>query len=399
MVNKYNFTAQRPSEGYHKCDIGFLVAVLLLWGLGIFTMFFCSQNYAARFFDNDAFYFVKRQLVCSAVGFVLFFIFLFMDMKTMKNAVFYLVIITLVLCALTFIKPLSIEKNGARRWIKMPFNFSFQPSELVKLTLVLYLSSYFDKQFEIENKEDRDVLPCVGIFIGMVALVLFQKDFSTSFFLTIIGVLLFFVSGSKLKWFFPFMLLALPLLFLIITSEQYRIERIIGFLRPNEGGASFNYQVNAAKNAITAGGIWGAGIGRGLSKLNSIPEVQADYIFAGWSEAMGYVGVVLYFCLLGFFGWRGYRTSFKCPNRFAAYGSFGCVSVILLQSIINCMVVCGLLPSTGIPLPFFSVGGSSIMITLAMCGFVLNASRCDEMDDDPVVPMFEEINIDTLTVL
>lgn len=399
MINQYNFNAQRPSEGYHKCDIAFLVSVLLLWGLGLFTMFFCSQNYAARFFDNDALYFVKRQLVCSAAGFILFFAFLFVDMKTIKKCVFYMVIITLVLCAMTFIKPLSIEKNGARRWIRMPFNFSFQPSELVKFTLCLYLASYFDKQFEIENKEDRDVLPCVGIYLGMVLLVLLQKDFSTSFFITIIGVLIFFVSGSKLKWIFPFALIAIPVIILIITSEQYRIERIIGFLRPSEGGSTYNYQVNAAKNAITAGGVWGSGIGRGLSKLNAIPEVQADYIFAGWSEAMGFVGVIMYMILLGFFAWRGYRTSFKCPNRFAAYGSFGCVSVIVLQSIINCMVVCGLLPSTGIPLPFFSVGGSSIIVTLAMCGYILNASRCEDIIEEPSSSSYEEINIDTLTVL
>lgn len=396
-MTQYNFNARRPSEGYHRCDIGFLVAVLLLWGLGIFTMFVCSQNYAARFFDNDALYFVKRQLVCSGVGFILFLSFLFVDMKTIKKCVFYLVIVTLVLCALTFIKPLSIEKNGARRWIKMPFNFSFQPSELVKFTLVLYLANYFDKQFSIENEEDRDVLPCVGIFLGMVILVLLQKDFSTSVFITIIGILLFFVSGAKLKWVIPFIIIAVPISFLIITSEQYRIERIIGFLRPSEGGSSFNYQVNASKTAISAGGVWGAGIGRGLSKLNSIPEVQADYIFAGWTEAMGFSGVVIYLLLLGFFAWRGYKAAFGCKNRFAAYGAFGCVSVVVLQSVLNCMVVCGLLPSTGIPLPFFSVGGSSIIVTLAMCGFVLNASRCDEIEEEN--KGFEEINIDTLTVL
>lgn len=399
MMNQYSFVAQRPSQEYHKCDVFFLISVLLLWGVGLFTMFFCSQNYAARFFNNDSLYFVKRQFICSMVGFALFFAFLLVDMKTIKKCIFYLVIITLILCILTFIKPLSVEKNGARRWLKMPFHFTFQTSELVKFTLVLYLASYFDKQFEIENIEDRDVLPCVGMFLLMVLFVLLQKDFSTSLFLVLIGILMFYVSGSKLKWVFPFALIAIPLLVLIVATEQYRIERIIGFLRPDENTNTINYQVNAAKNAITAGGAWGTGIGQGLSKLNSIPEVQADYIFAGWTEAMGFVGVIVYFCLLGFFAWRGYRTAFKCPNRFAAYAAFGCVSVIVVQSLINCMVVCGLLPSTGIPLPFFSVGGSSIMVTLAMCGFVLNASRCDDSYDEPLVSSYDEINIDTLTVL
>ena len=395
-MNQYDFYAHKPSEKYHKSDIWFLVSVLLLWGLGMFTIFVCSQGYAARFFNNDSFYFVKRQLVCSAAGIALFMAFLLLDMETIKKLVIYMVLITLVLCALTFIKPLSIEKNGARRWIRLPFNFTFQPSELVKFSLVLYLASYFDKLSE-DISGEKDVLPCVGIFLLMVLLVLLQKDFSTSVFLTCIGILMFFVAGAKLKWVIPFLLIAIPVAVIMVGSEQYRIERIIGFLKPSEGLQSYNYQANAAKATISAGGIWGAGIGRGLSKLNSIPEVQADYIFAGWTEAMGYIGVLAYIALLIVFAWRGYKAAFSCPDRFAAYGCFGCVSVIVVQSIVNLMVVCGLLPSTGIPLPFFSVGGSSIIVTLGMCGFILNASRCQDKNAD--YEQFEDISVDSLTVI
>jgi cell division protein FtsW len=397
MNNQFTFYAHKPLEKYHKSDLGFLLSVMLLWGFGLFTLFVCSQNYAARFFGNDSFYFVKRQLVCSLAGFILFGIFMILDMKTIKKLVMLMVIASIVLCLLTFIKPFSIEKNGARRWIRLPFNFSFQPSELVKLTLVLYLASYFDKQYEIKEESQRDVLPCVGIFLLLVVLVLAQKDFSTSLFITVIGLLMFYVTGSKLKWFWPFLFLALPIFFIMITSEQYRVERIIGYLNPNEGTSSFNYQVIASKNAVSAGGFWGMGIGRGLSKLDSIPEVQADYIFAGWAESMGFFGVIGYLLLLCFFAWRGYKAAFRCPSRFASYGSFGCVTVIFLQSLINCMIVCGVLPSTGIALPFFSAGGSSVIIILGMCGFVLNASRCEEKETDEI--KYEEVNIDTLTVL
>lgn len=395
-MNQYDFYAHRPSENYHKCDIWLLVSILLLWGFGMFTVFVCSQGYAARFFNNDSFYFVKRQLVCSAAGIVLFMAFLLLDMETIKKLVIYLVLVTLVLCVLTFIKPLSIEKNGARRWIRLPLNFTFQPSELVKFALVLYLASYFDMLNEDVTGE-KDVLPCVGIFLGMVILVLLQKDFSTSVFLTCLGILMFFVAGVKLKWVIPFFLIAIPVVLIVVMSERYRVERIIGFLKPSENIQGINYQATASKAAISAGGIWGAGIGKGLSKLNSIPEVQADYIFAGWTEAMGYIGVVAYVAMLFLFAWRGFKAAFSCPYRFAAYGCFGCVSAIAMQSIVNLMVVCGLLPSTGIPLPFFSVGGSSIIITLGMCGFILNASRCQEKNAD--YEKFEDISVDTLTVI
>lgn len=395
-MNQYDFYAHKPSENYHKSDIWLLVSMILLWGLGMFTVLVCSQGYAARFFNNDSYYFVKRQLICSAVGLALFFAFFIFDMETIKKLVIVIVLFTLVLCACTFIKPLSVEKNGARRWIRLPLNFTFQPSELVKFTIVLYLASYFDKLSEDVSGE-KDVLPCVGIFLLMVLLVLLQKDFSTSVFITLIGILMFFIAGQKLKWIIPFMLIAIPVVIIVVASEQYRIERIIGFLKPSEGGQDFNYQANASKAAISAGGFWGVGIGRNLTKLNSIPEVQADYIFAGWSEAMGYVGVVAYIFLLLFFAWRGYKAAFACPDRFASYGCFGCVSIIFMQSIVNCMVVCGLLPPTGIPLPFFSVGGSSIMVTLAMCGFILNASRCQEKAED--YTKFEDISVDSLTVI
>ena len=395
-MNQYDFYAHKPAEQYHKCDIWLLISILLLWGLGLFTGFVCSQGYAARFFNNDAFYFVKRQLVCSAVGVAFFFAFLLLDMDTIKKLIIVMVLFTLVLCIFTFIKPLSVEKNGARRWIRLPFHFTFQPSELVKFTLVLYLASYFDKLNEDVSGE-KDVMPCVGVFLLMVLLVLLQKDFSTSVFITIVGILMFFVAGAKLRWVWPFLLIAIPIGVIVVASEQFRIERIIGFLKPSEGSQSFNYQANASKAAISAGGVWGVGIGRNLSKLNSIPEVQADYIFAGWSEAMGYFGVVSYILLLILFAWRGYKAAFSCPGRFAAYGCFGCVSVIVVQSLLNCMVVCGLLPSTGIPLPFFSVGGSSIMVTLAMCGFIMNASRCDERPGNN--SNYEDISVDTLTVI
>ncbi len=395
-MSQYDFYAHKPTGAYHKSDIWLLISMLLLWGLGMFTIFVCSQSYAARFFNNDSLYFVRRQLICSGAGVILFLVIFFLDMETMKKLVMYLVLGTIILCALTFVKPISVEKNGARRWIRMPMRFTFQPSELVKFSLVIYLASYFEKLNE-DASGDKDVLPCVGVFMLMVLLVLLQRDFSTSVFLVAIGILMFFVAGAKLKWVIPFLIFAIPVGILIITTEQYRLERIIGFLKPEEGTQSFNYQALAARATISAGGIWGAGIGSGLTKLNSIPEVQADYIFAGWSEAMGYVGVVAYILLLAFFAWRGFRAALNCPDRFAAYGCFGCVAVIVMQSIINCMVVCGLLPSTGIPLPFFSVGGSSIIVTLAMCGFILNASRCQEKAED--FTKFEDISVDTLTVI
>lgn len=395
-MDQYTFYAKKPIEKYHKSDLFLFISIILLWGFGIFTLFICSQNYGLRIF-NDSLYFVKRQLISSLVGFALFLALLLMDMRLIKKILPVLVVFTLVLCILTLIPLTSDEKNGAQRWIKLPFNLSFQPSELVKMVIVLYLANYFTKQEETINFEEKTVFPCVCVFVGFFLLVLFQKDFSTSVFIMLIGILLFFVSGTKMLWLIPLAVFAIPVGFLIITLEPYRMERIIGFLNPSEGVSTFNYQAIAAKRAIGAGGFWGNGIGVGLERLNNIPEIHADYIFAGWAEAMGFVGVVFYVILLCFFSVRGYRAALKSPDRFASYGSFGCVSVILLQSIMNCLVTCGGLPSTGIPLPFFSLGGSSIIVTLAMCGFILNTSRFEENSEKKYKN--DEINIESFTVV
>ena len=373
-MNSYSFYAERSLENYNKSDFTFVVSVILLTGLGLFTLYFCSQNYAERIF-HDSFYFIRRQSISALVGLFGFILFASLKISVIRKILPVMVGVTLLLCILTFVPGISIEKNGARRWLRMPFSFTLQPSEFVKFTLVVFLANIFDKLETIENPEERSLFPSVFVMLVFILLVLMQKDLSTSVFIFCVCFLMFAAAGLKIRWVFVVLLMAIPFLFIFITSEQYRIDRIIAFLKPDEGIHTFNYQSIAAKRAISAGGAWGSGIGVGLIQSNRIPEVQADYIFAGWAEAMGLFGVAIYFATLGVFAWRGFKTAIVCKNRFASYSAFGFVLMISAQSIVNCAVVCGALPSTGIPLPFFSLGGSSIITTLCMCGFIVNASR------------------------
>lgn len=379
-MNSYNFYVERSVENYNKSDFTFIASVILLTGLGLFTLYFCSQNYAERIF-NDSFYFIRRQSISALVGLFGFILFALLKISVIRKVLPIIVGVTFLLCILTFVPGISIEKNGARRWLRMPFAFTLQPSEFVKFTLVVFLANIFDKLETIENPEERSLFPSVLVMIVFTLLVLLQKDLSTSVFIFCVCFMMFAAAGLKIRWVFVVLLMAIPSLFIFITSEQYRIDRIIAFLKPNEGIHTFNYQSIAAKRAISAGGAWGSGIGVGLVQSNRIPEVQADYIFAGWAEAMGLFGVTVYFATLGVFAWRGFKTSVVCKNRFASYASFGFVLMISAQSIVNCAVVCGALPSTGIPLPFFSLGGSSIITTLCMCGFIVNASRINSDND------------------
>lgn len=375
-MSDYRFIPDRSINSYKKSDIGFIVAVILMWGIGLFTLFVCSSVNAQKVF-GDSLYFFKRQLIASAIGFAGLLFFAICPLKTLRKILPVLVFITLILCLLTFVPGIRYERNGARRWIKLPF-FTFQPSELVKFILVLFLANYFDKYArKNESGEYKTVGPAVAVFSFFAILVFAQKDFSTGLFIIAFGVILMFIANANMFWLLPFSIIGIPSLALLVLTEEYRLNRIAAHFNPAEYAQTFGFQGLAAKRAIKIGGFWGQGIGEGLEKFGSIPEVQSDYIFAGWVEAMGFVGVLIYFALLLFFVYKGVRIALKCPDRFSAFGTIGCVLVIFLQSIMNITVVVGVAPTTGITLPFFSSGGSSIIITLCMCGFIINASCCD----------------------
>ena len=378
----FSIVADRPLENYKKCDISLILLSVLLWGIGMFTLYVCSGNYGMRAFNDDL-YFVKRQMISSCLGFMLFIIFATFKLETIKRFLPLIVVIALVLSIMTFIPGIGIERNGARRWIRLGFT-TFQPSEMVKFVIVLYLANYFEKQAKITDAFDKTVFPAVLVSFVLVASIAMQSDLSTSVFVAALAILLFIVSGAKIFWLLPVMSILIPLSVLFVFLEPYRLNRIIGFLDQDSYLQTLNYQTYAARRAISAGGFWGQGLGSGLSRINSIPEIQSDYIFAGWAESMGYFGVLIYFAILILFAWRGLHCAMTTKSRFAAIASFGFIVSIVAQSVMNVAVVGGVIPTTGIPLPFFSSGGSSILFTLATCGFLVNASRNEIGPNDDI---------------
>lgn len=382
MMGGYTFYPDKPLSQYKKSDTGLIVSIILMWGLGMGALFVCSSAYCGKVFGNELLL-VKRQLLASAVGFAGLLFFAFAPFSKIRKILPLIMLVCVILLLATFVPAFNEERNGAKRWVKLPF-FRFQPSELAKFAVILYLANFFDKYQREKDNEERSVFPAVVVMTFFVTLIFAEKDFSTGLFLFLICLLLFFVSGIKTLWLIPMAVIGLPALAMMIVWEPYRMERIAGYLHPEQFSQGVNYQTNASLRAIGAGGFWGQGIGNGLTKLNSIPEVQADYIFAGWTEAMGFVGVALYFVILCVFAWRAYKKALNCPDRFGAIGTFGCISAIFFQSLANVAVVCGAIPSTGIPLPFFSAGGSSMIVTLCMCGFMINAARGDEDSDEDI---------------
>ncbi len=374
---EFSFKADRPVDSYHKSDVFFIIAVLLLWGLGIFTLYVCSPYTGERLF-GDPYYFVTRQLVWSAFGFALLIFFATVNMKFVQKMLPFIVMGSLLLCLLAFIPGIGSNRKGASRWIYVFNLFTIQPSEFAKFAVVLFLANLFYKQRK-EGRKDF-YYPLAGLFL-FVIIIFLQRDFSTGVFIFAVGCLMFFVCGARMTWFLPLLLLAVPAIALMVSIEPYRLNRVIAFLHPEEFAMTSGYQEMASKRAITAGGFWGNGVGEGLTEVFKIPELQTDYIFACWADSMGLFGVTAYFVLLGFFAWRGVLIALNCENAFAAYVAFGCVCMIFFQSLLNCAVVCGAAPTTGMNLPFFSSGGSSLVATFCMCGFVINASHAPPDDE------------------
>ena len=375
-MSEYVIHADKPILPYKKSDTLFFISVLILWGLGIFTVLICTQGVGERFFGNR-YYFLWRQLAYSVVGFIGFAFFATVPVGVIRRFAFGFAVISVFLCLLALIPGIGSSRNGAPRWISIPHLITFQPSELIKFTMVLYLSHLFDKHSREYEENNREFMVPAFSLVILAGAIFVQRDLSTSVMVFGIGVALFIVSGSPLKAFIPLITLIIPVVVLMTLTHRYRLLRILSFLNPGEYTSTSGYQALASERAISAGGIWGLGTGSDLDRISSIPEIQTDYIFAGWASAMGLVGVYGYFLVLGIFIFRGLVIAFNCPDNFASYATFGCVFTLATQSIANCAVVCGAAATTGIPLPFFSCGGSSLIITLCMCGFVINASHCD----------------------
>ncbi|MCR4790008.1 MAG: putative lipid II flippase FtsW [Treponemataceae bacterium] len=359
----------------HHADIPYVIAMLLLIGLGIVSLYISSANVAQNWFD-DSLYFVKRQLISLGIGMFLLAIFSVINLDVLRKLLPYIFLASLLLCVLTFIPGLGVEKNNARRWIRIPFIGTFQPSEFCKLVVILFLANWFDKKHERVLQPGFNIAqPLVGLFL-VIFLIFLQNDFSTAFFIMLIGLSMFFMAGIKLTWFIGFCIFSIPIIVLFIFTKTYRVNRLIAFLNPDKFALNENFQVGKAESAISSGGFFGTGFS-GLKRIFSVPEAQSDFIFAGWVEAMGFFGVLIFFAILIYFTYRGYLIAFRCKNMFRSYAAFGITSCLVLQSLFNCGVVSGALPATGIPLPFFSSGGSSLINTLLMCGLVINISKYD----------------------
>ena len=358
-------------------DSVLVAALIVLTGSGLAVLLSASYFYGDRLFD-DPLRFFRRQVLWVALGTLLATIAASVPLRYLRRAVLPLVAVSLPLVVLTSVPGIGLSAMGAQRWIVVG-GLSFQPSELAKLALVVYLAHILDRKGNLAElsygRTMRVIVPPMLVAGLFAALVYLQNDFSTPIFLVFMAMAMLWLAGVRMGLFAALAMAGTPLALMLLLTKEHRVLRLIAFLEPTADPAGSGYQVLAARDALARGGVWGTGIGRGQMKLGPLPEAHSDFIFAVAGEELGLVGVVLILGLFAVLAWRGYLIVRHHRDRFARYLAFGLTTSIVAQAFLNLAVVSSLVPATGLPLPFYSSGGSALLTTFVMCGLLVGLSR------------------------
>lgn len=356
------------------CDFTLLLTTLLLVFIGIIMVFSSSWPEGIKSF-NDGYHFLRKQVIASLSGLIAMLFFMNFDYKIIKrlSGVIY---IASLLSGLLIFTPLGVIKKGARRWVSLGFT-TFMPSDVIKLGAIIFLAAYLSRKKNDINSFKKTTVPTVfiiGLSCGMIYL---QKDLGTTVTLAMTLMGIFFVAGMRISHFMLMTIGAFAGLIYAITGDEdgYRMKRLTSFLDPFADKRATGWQVVQSLYALGSGGLFGLGLGKSRQKFFYIPEPYNDFIFAIIGEELGFLGaftVVLLFMVLI---WRGIRTALNIEDLFGSLLATGIIALIAVQSLIHIAVVTSSIPTTGIPLPFVSYGGTSLVLYMSSMGILLNVSR------------------------
>ncbi len=349
----------------------FILGVLVIFGL---IMIASAGVMYSRVRFGDSYFFFKRQLFGVGVGVLLLYISQRTPYQLWKKISFIFFIASIFFLALVFVPGVGARIYGASRWIQFG-PLSFQPSEMLKLSLIIYLAAWFEGREEKVKDFFDGLVPFMAI-IGVIGFLLMkQPDMGTLGVIILIASCIFFIAGARLFHMLLMSLSGIASFFILVKTESYRMNRLLAFIHPELDPKGVGYQINQALLAIGSGGIFGVGLGNSLQKFNYLPEPVGDSIFAIIGEEFGLVGgtvVVILFMLLAL---RGITIAKGAPDVFSRLVASGVVTWIFFQALINIASISGLIPLTGVPLPFISYGGTSVVFLMVGMGILLNISK------------------------
>jgi cell division protein FtsW len=355
-----------------KSDRLLFLATILLVHLSIVMVYSASAAVALERFQQP-YLFLTRQVMWAFLGIAVLAVIMRIDYRTYKEPVFIwscLIITIVALVAVLFSPPV----NNARRWFGIG-GFGVQPSELAKLTAILFIAAILERRMHRINELGYSVAPILIVVSGMVGLILLEPDFGTAMSLALIAGVMVFAAGLRWAYVVGAVFTVVPVAALLIMSAPYRRERLLIFLDPWSDPLGSGFQIIQSLIAVGTGGISGLGLMNGVQKLFYLPEAHNDFIYAVIAEELGLIGstaVLICFCLIT---WRGIRIALRTPDAFGSLVALGVTTMVAMQAFMNMSVVLGLLPTKGIPLPLVSAGGSSLLINLLGMGVLLNVSQ------------------------
>jgi cell division protein FtsW len=357
-----------------EMDYVLLSLVLIFFGLGIVMVFSASLNEGLKL--DDSAYFLKRQIVWTLISYISCAVFIFIDSRVLEKTVKLQVWGVVVLLLLLFFSPFREAGivHPSRRWYRF-LSVGFQPSEFAKIVLIVYLSSVLSRKGERIGDFYRGFLPPFLVTAVLAFLVFLEPDFSTAFILFFIAIVMFFMAGIHSFSIVALFMVSIPALILMVSGKSYRQARLVGFINPWGDPTDKGYQIIQSFKAFALGGFSGVGLGRSMQKMRYLPIPHTDFIFAIIAEELGYLGVLGVIALYMLLAYRGYKIAYAQVRGFEFLLAFGITSLIVWEAVFNISVVTGLIPSTGISLPFLSYGGSSLLANSILMGILLNLSR------------------------
>ena len=356
-----------------KIDKILLISVITTAIFGI-IMIYSASNIWAGYKFNDPLKYVKHQSFFFILGLISMFILSKVDYKIYYKQANKILLLTFILLILVLIPGIGIVRNGSRSWFGIG-SFSIQPSEFAKIALIIFVSKYLaNNDSEVKNVV-KGLFPILAVIFVFFGLIMLEPDFGQGMVIIITLIMIIFVSGAKLSFFIKCGILGLLGIVGLIIIAPYRLARIISFINPWSDPLGSGFQIIQSLYAIGPSGLLGMGLGNSIQKHFYLPEPQTDFIFSIISEELGFLGILIVTSLLFTIFIRSIKISLKANNLFAKYLVFGLSFEILIQAILNLCVVVGLIPVTGVTLPFLSYGGSSLLVSMSSIGIILNVNK------------------------
>ncbi|MCX5718121.1 MAG: putative lipid II flippase FtsW [Nitrospirae bacterium] len=358
-------------------DRWFLLITFFLLGLGALMIYSSTAIVSPAMSKKDVtqFFYFKRHLFTMLLGFAAMFAAYRLRPETLNKIALPLLIFSFLLLILVFVPGMGISAGGAKRWLRL-WPSTFQPSELVKLSMVIFLAKYMSA-YNYRTDSFASFIKPIAIMAVFQVIFLRQPDFGAAISLGIITLAMLFFSGMKLRYLLSMAVFALPVAVKLIR-EPYRWKRVTSFLNPWEDPQGSGFQLIQSFIALGSGGIKGVGLGESKQKLLFLPETHTDFIFSLVGEELGLIGAGVIIFLFVVLFVRGITITNRAKDSFVYYLSFGLSIMIALQALINFSVVTGMIPTKGLPLPFISYGGSSLLVNMAAVGILLNLSKGED---------------------